>query len=59
MNPRDKASPTLDFRYGERAVAPDDFIPADWTVLKHMSDKVAARHISGVERKIPAHWLET
>lgn len=59
MNQREDASPTLDFRYGDHAVAPADFVPADWTVLKHMADKVAARHTSGIERKIPLSWLET
>lgn len=54
----EEARPTLNFRYSDTAAAPDDFVPADWTMLKHMADKVAARHVSGVERKIPANWME-
>lgn len=55
---RDEARPTLDFPFGLSQVKPADFTPSDWTIIKRAGDRVAARHVSGVERKLPATWME-
>lgn len=58
MNPREEASPTLDFRAGKAETKPADFNPSDWTVIKRAGNMVAATHKSGTTRKLPASWLE-
>lgn len=58
MNIRDDASPTLDFKASRAAVKPEDFNPADWTIIKRAGKMVAARHVSAETRKMPKEWLE-
>lgn len=55
----EEAAPDLDFRFDRDAAKPADFNPAEWTILKRQRETIAARHTSGIERKIPASWMET
>lgn len=46
------------FQFDPSGERPGAFSPQEWTILKDGKDRVAARHISGVERKIPKTWLQ-
>ena len=56
MDHREQAKPVLDFQFGRSK--PDGFNATDWTTVKRAGKIVAAQHVSGAVRKMPAAWLE-
>lgn len=58
IDPREQAKPILDFQFGRNGAKPEGFNAADWTIVKRAGKIVAAKHVSGEVRKMPAGWLE-
>lgn len=51
-------APKATWRIDDAAARPQNFIAAEWTVLKATNRRVHARHESGVERKLPKSWFD-
>jgi hypothetical protein len=51
-------APPTDWRIDDAAKKPGLFVKAEWTILKATGRRVHARHIGGMERKLPKHWFD-